>query len=348
IPPLSKYIIQQKQPLLINNNFKERLAEIGLKSNTLPGTKPTKSLLRMPILVDGEVKGMIGLDNIDHENAFTDADVRLLTTLASSMSVALEKAQLYQQAEEARAAADSASAAKSVFLANMSHELRTPLNAIIGFTRIVRRKNETILPEKHVENLDKVLTSAEHLLGLINAVLDIAKIEAGRMEVHSATFNMHALLDQCANIASPLFKAGVSFEKQNSDLPLLINSDQEKIKQIILNLLSNAAKFTHEGRVILQAEKVETQGNHPESVQISVTDTGIGMNEEALGRVFGEFQQADSSTTREYGGTGLGLTISRNLARLLGGDLTVTSEQGKGSVFILNVPVQSPQHMENK
>jgi signal transduction histidine kinase len=348
IPPLSKYIIQQKQPLLINNNFKERLAEIGLRSNTLPGTKPTKSLLRMPILVDGEVKGMIGLDNIDHENAFTDADVRLLTTLASSMSVALEKAQLYQQAEEARAAADAASAAKSVFLANMSHELRTPLNAIIGFTRIVRKKNEEILPEKHLENLDKVLTSAEHLLGLINAVLDIAKIEAGRMEVHAANFNLNALLDQCANIASPLFKPSVSFEKQHSDLPLLVNSDQEKIKQIILNLLSNAAKFTHEGRVTLQAVKVEAQGNQPESVQISVTDTGIGMNEEALGRVFGEFQQADSSTTREYGGTGLGLTISRNLARLLGGDLTATSEPGKGSAFILNVPVQSPQQMENK
>ena len=340
IPPLSKYIIQHKQPLLINDHFKERLAEIGLKSNTLPGTKPTKSLLRMPILVDGEVRGVIGLDNIDHENAFTETDVRLLTTLASSMSVALEKARLYQQAEEARAAADAASAAKSVFLANMSHELRTPLNAIIGFTRIVRRKGEEVLPEKQLENLDKVLTSGEHLLGLINTVLDIAKIEAGRMEVHAATFNMQALLEQCANIALPLFKPEVTFEKQGGDLPILIVSDQEKVKQIILNLLSNAAKFTHTGSVQLKLEKIEAQGNKPEIVQIAVTDTGIGISEEALGRVFGEFQQADSSTTREYGGTGLGLTISRNLARLLGGELIVTSALNQGSTFTLVLPVQ--------
>lgn len=340
IPLMSKYIIQQKQPLLINDHFKERLAEIGLKSNTLPGTKPTQSLLRMPILVDGEVKGVIGLDNIDRENAFTDTDVRLLTTLASSMSVALEKARLYQQAEEARAAADAASAAKSVFLANMSHELRTPLNAIIGFTRIVRKKNEETLPEKHLENLDKVLTSAEHLLGLINTVLDIAKIEAGRMDVHAASFNLQALVDQCATIASPLFKPSVTFEKQGSELPLLVDSDQEKIKQIMLNLLSNAAKFTHAGSVTLKAGKITPQGNNPEQIQVSVTDTGIGISNEALGQVFGEFQQADSSTTREYGGTGLGLTISRNLARLLGGELTATSELGKGSTFTLTLPMQ--------
>jgi signal transduction histidine kinase len=340
IPLMSKYIIEHKQPLLINNNFKERLAEIGLKSNTLPGTKPTQSLLRMPILVDGEVKGVIGLDNIDHENAFTEPDVRLLTTLASSMSVALEKARLYQQAEEARAAADAASAAKSVFLANMSHELRTPLNAIIGFTRIVRKKNEETLPEKHLENLDKVLASAEHLLGLINTVLDIAKIEAGRMDVHAATFNLQALVDQCATIASPLFKPGVTFEKQSSELPLLVDSDQEKIKQIMLNLLSNAAKFTHTGSVTLKAEKIIPQGNNLDQIQVSVTDTGIGISNEALGQVFGEFQQADSSTTREYGGTGLGLTISRNLARLLGGELTAASELGKGSTFTLTLPMQ--------
>ena len=339
IPLMSKYIIQHKQPLLINDHFKERLAEIGLKSNTLPGTKPTQSLLRMPILVDGEVKGAIGLDNIDRENAFTDTDVRLLTTLASSMSVALEKARLYQQAEEARATANAASAAKSVFLANMSHELRTPLNAIIGFTRIVRKKNEETLPEKHLENLDKVLTSAEHLLGLINTVLDIAKIEAGRMDVHAASFNLQALVDQCATIASPLFKPGVTFEKQGSELPLLVDSDQEKIKQIMLNLLSNAAKFTHAGSVTLKAGKITPQGNNPEQIQVSVTDTGIGISNEALGQVFGEFQQADSSTTREYGGTGLGLTISRNLARLLGGELTATSELGKGSTFTLTLPM---------
>jgi signal transduction histidine kinase len=292
--------------------------------------------------MDGdEVRGVIGLDNIDRENAFSNTDVRLLTTLASSMSVALEKARLYQQAQDARAAADAASAAKSAFLANMSHELRTPLNAIIGFTRIVRKKSEGVLPEKQTENLDKVLTSGEHLLGLINAVLDIAKIEAGRMEVHAANFSINALIDQCFNLSAPLMKPTVKFDRHTSDRLTLIHSDQEKIKQIVLNLLSNAAKFTHEGQITLAVNKVDVSPEVPvPSFQISVSDTGIGISEEALGFVFGEFQQADSSTTRQYGGTGLGLTISRNLAGLLGGELTAISELGNGSTFTLTLPIQ--------
>jgi signal transduction histidine kinase len=341
IPPLSQFLIQNKRPIMINENFKERLAAIGIKSQTLPGTKPTQSLLRVPIMDGDEVRGVIGLDNIDRENAFSNTDVRLLTTLASSMSVALEKARLYQQAQDARAAADAASAAKSAFLANMSHELRTPLNAIIGFTRIVRKKSEGVLPEKQTENLDKVLTSGEHLLGLINAVLDIAKIEAGRMEVHAANFSINALIDQCFNLSAPLMKPTVKFDRHTSDRLTLIHSDQEKIKQIVLNLLSNAAKFTHEGQITLAVNKVDVSPEVPvPSFQISVSDTGIGISEEALGFVFGEFQQADSSTTRQYGGTGLGLTISRNLAGLLGGELTAISELGNGSTFTLTLPIQ--------
>jgi CheY-like chemotaxis protein/anti-sigma regulatory factor (Ser/Thr protein kinase) len=215
----------------------------------------------------------------------------------------------------------------------MSHELRTPLNAIIGFTRIVRRKAEGALPEKQTDNLDKVLTSAEHLLGLINTVLDIAKIEAGRMDVQASNFNLNALVDQCYNTAQPLIKTHINFKKKtDTELPL-VHSDQNKIKQIILNLLSNAAKFTHEGSVTIGVRHTE------ELFMVDVTDTGIGMNEAALNRVFEEFQQADSSTTRQYGGTGLGLAISRNLAHLLGGDLTVTSKPGKGSTFTLSLPI---------
>jgi signal transduction histidine kinase len=216
----------------------------------------------------------------------------------------------------------------------MSHELRTPLNAIIGFTRIVRRKAEGILPDKQTENLDKVLSSAEHLLGLINTVLDIAKIEAGRMDVQAANFNINALVDQCANLATPLLRPSVQLEKQVDETIGLIYSDQDKIKQIVLNLLSNAAKFTHEGNIVLGAEKADP------NIRIYVIDSGIGISEEALSRVFEEFQQADTSTTRKYGGTGLGLSISRNLARLLGGELTVTSELGKGSTFSLTFPTQ--------
>jgi PAS domain S-box-containing protein len=239
-----------------------------------------------------------------------------------------------EELKKARASAEQANQAKSAFLANMSHELRTPLNAIIGFTRIVRRKSEGVLPEKQTENLDKVLNSAEHLLNLINTVLDIAKIEAGRMDVLAANFRIGALIDLCANTAQPLLKPNVILGKEVDERLTYVHSDQDKIRQIILNLLSNAAKFTHEGKITLAARK------DGETLRVSISDTGIGISAEALPRLFQEFQQADISTTRQYGGTGLGLSISRNLARLLGGDLNVESELGKGSTFTLVIPTQ--------
>jgi PAS domain S-box-containing protein len=239
--------------------------------------------------------------------------------------------------ERARREAIEANQAKSAFLANMSHELRTPLNAIIGFTRIVRRKGEAALPEKQLENLDKVLISAEHLLNLINTILDIAKIEAGRMEVQISSFPVKPLIDLVAATSQPLIRQGsVRLVIQvDPDLPL-VHSDLEKIKQILLNLLSNAAKFTHAGQITLSA------GMSDDWLVVKVRDTGIGISPQALPLIFEEFQQADTSTTREYGGTGLGLSISRRLARLLGGDLSVESEAGRGSTFTLSIPLNYP------
>lgn len=299
-----------------------------------------KSGMNVPLMVGKEIKGMIHIASLDRDNAYNDSDLRLLQTLANSMSVALENARLFdetqrlfKEAQEARAAAEHANQAKSAFLANMSHELRTPLNAIMGFTRIVRRKGEGALPQQQIENLDKVIDSSEHLLHLINTVLDIAKIEAGRMDVQAANFNADALIDLCANTAAPLIKPAARLVKQADDLGI-VHSDQDKIKQIVLNLLSNAAKFTASGEITLKARKEN------ETLIVDVCDTGIGITAEALGKIFDEFQQADTSTTRQYGGTGLGLTISRDLARLLGGDLTAQSEYGKGSTFTLALPIR--------
>ncbi len=328
---LTSKVIQSNQPLLINQGLDEQLVEIGAAKIGAQSL----SYLGVPIVLGGKAVGVLSVQSTSKEGMYSEADECLLSTIATSVGTALQNARLYADAKRAREEAEQANAAKSTFLANMSHELRTPLNAIIGFTRIVRRKAEGVLPEKQVENLDKVLISAEHLLNLINTVLDIAKIEAGRMDVQAANFRIAALIDLCANTAQPLLRPGVQLDKEVDEDLNLIYSDQDKIKQIILNLLSNAAKFTHKGRIVIAAGRGEDGRLH-----ISVSDTGIGISAEALPRIFKEFQQADNSTTRQYGGTGLGLSISRNLARLLGGDLTVESEFGAGSTFTLAIPLQ--------
>jgi len=334
---LSSRIIQANEPLLINEEMDRQVLEIGA---TVVG-KRARSFLGVPIIVSGDAVGVLSVQSCTEEGVFDQDDVRLLSTIATTVGTAINNAELFQEAQRSRADAEQANNAKSAFLANMSHELRTPLNSIIGFTRIVRRKGEDLLPEKQIENLDKVLISAENLLGLINSVLDIAKIEAGRMDVLAANFRISALIDLCANTAQPLLQPGVNLVKELDNNMEIIYSDQDKIRQIVLNLLSNAAKFTQQGTITLTTRRV---GEH--NLSISIADTGIGISAEALPRIFKEFEQADTTTTRRYGGTGLGLTISRNLARLLGGDLSAESILGAGSTFTLTIPIQYRSKIE--
>lgn len=221
---------------------------------------------------------------------------------------------------------------KSEFLANMSHELRTPMNAIIGFTRLVRRKSADLLPKRQRENLEKVEISAKQLLALINDILDLSKIEAGKMSVNFMPFDLAALVDTCFSTVESMVQQGkVQLIKEiPDDLPEVVN-DQDKLKQIIINLLSNALKFTEEGEVKLSATLEDT------SLKIAVSDTGIGIPPDALEYIFDEFRQADGSTTRAHGGTGLGLSITKKLAHLLGGTVDVSSVEGEGSIFTITI-----------
>jgi signal transduction histidine kinase/CheY-like chemotaxis protein len=223
---------------------------------------------------------------------------------------------------------------KSEFLANMSHELRTPMNAIIGFTRLVRRKAADLLPLRQQENLKRVEISANQLLTLINDILDLSKIEAGKMSVNIMPLNLASIVDTCFATVESMVKVGrVRLTKEMPhDLPEMA-SDQDKLKQIIINLLSNALKFTEEGEVKLSAALENA------SLRIAVSDTGIGIPSDALEYIFDEFRQVDGSSTREHGGTGLGLSITKKLTHLLGGTIDVSSVVGKGTTFKVILPL---------
>ncbi len=304
------------------------------RSATLPSgpSGVRMQLMATPLLAGHPLVGVLAVWRMYDDEPFSADNMRLLDNLAQQATVAITNARLLDAARKAQNAADQANQAKSMFLANMSHELRTPLNAILGFTRIVRRKASGVLPDKQIENLDKVLSSGEHLLTLINTILDIAKIEAGRMNVQFAPCDVALLLTECVDIATPLLRADVSVSYDRAALPIL-TSDPAMLRQITLNLLSNAAKFTHTGQIVVAARHVGAQ------IAVSVTDSGIGIEPDALEQIFEAFQQADSSTTRQYGGTGLGLTISRRMVRLLGGDLEAVSTPGVGSVFTFTIPL---------
>jgi len=250
-------------------------------------------------------------------------------------SVELEQAHELEQ--RARATAEEASQAKSVFLASMSHELRTPLNAIILYSELLEEEAADHGVPQLGDDLRKINASAKHLLELINGVLDLSKIEAGRVELYLETFDVGLLIDEVAGTMQPIAASqGLSLTTTGTGDVGTIHADVTKTRQVLLNLLSNACKFTSEGGVTVEAGREDTETGH--WVVIRIRDTGIGMTAEQMGRLFQAFTQADASTSRKYGGTGLGLVICRKYCRMMGGDVTVESEPGVGSTFTVRLP----------
>ena len=303
-----------------------------------------RALLVVPLLGP---EGIIGVLVVRRKEPgeFPKHVIDVLQTFAAQSVLAIQNANLFAEVEEKSRQLEMASQHKSQFLSNMSHELRTPLNAIIGLTEMMYTNPARFGTEKATEPLRRVNRAGNHLLGLINQVLDLSKIEAGKLELSPESVNLASLIDEVIGTARQLAeqnKNRLVVESQENLGSLTV--DPMRLRQILLNLLSNACKFTKQGEVMLRARKVVDGRNW---IEIAVADTGIGMTPEQQAKLFEEFTQADSSTARQYGGTGLGLAITRKLARMMGGDVTVTSQPGKGSVFTVRLP-GSAEPLANK
>jgi adenylate cyclase len=265
----------------------------------------------------------------------------VMAHIGTQLGRVVERKRAEVMLQQAKRRAEEASKAKSDFLASMSHELRTPLNAIIGISEMLKEDAE-MDGDKHLEEpLGRVLRAGKLLFQLINEVLDLAKIEAGKLELQPEEIDLRTLLDDVLETAEPLA------QKHTNRLKLQAESnlgrtvvDPMRLRQILLNLLSNACKFTERGQVLLIARR------EGEQVELSVRDTGIGIEAEQLPGLFQDFHQAGAAKHRKYGGTGLGLAISRRLVRLMGGDISAQSEIGKGSVFTVTLPVHAPARAE--
>lgn len=343
---LTSQIIRTGQPLLINEDLERNRARLGVT----PVGRSASSYLGVPIHSGGEAVGVISVQTTEQEGRFNEADMRLLSTIATAVGVALYNAKLFEEARQARAAAEDADAAKSSFLSTVSHELRTPLTSVLGFAKIIRRRLEErlfpLIPEDDrkiaqakkqvVENLGVVVSEGERLTKLIDDVLDLAKIEAGKFTWNMESLSISDVIERALSATASLFEARkLALVKNVDDAMPVVTGDRDRLIQVVINLISNAVKFTDAGSITCAASLRANE------IVVSITDSGIGIAPADQPKVFEKFKQVGDTLTDKPKGTGLGLPICKEIVEYHGGRIWVESEPGKGSTFSFSLPANA-------
>jgi signal transduction histidine kinase len=348
---IGRQMVEEEYTVMVENEHsqvaratREQRAIIINDVQSQPGFIPnpllpdTRSEIAVPMIIGDKVIGVFDVQS-NVQDGFSKEDASVYTTLAAQVSVALQNARLYVEQADTVTQLRELDRLKSSFLASMSHELRTPLNSILGFADVMLEGLDGDLTPNMENDLGLIRKNGQHLLNLINDVLDMAKIESGSMHLHPERFKVHEILDEVTSITSTLAsERHISlFITDDSDQDIEIYADRTRMRQVMINLVNNAIKFTDKGKIAIRAEGLDV-----DKVMITVKDTGIGIPIDKLESIFQEFTQVDNSSTRKVGGTGLGLPISRRLVEMHGGRLWAESSgiYGEGSVFYVEMPLE--------
>lgn len=326
------WVAEQRKSLIVPDLHKD--------PRTVAAMTPTRSGIYVPMQVGSDLIGVLALES-GHVNHYSEDNLRLLQSLSSALTAIVQNAQLLEEVQRTNERLLEIDHLKTNFLAAMSHELRTPLNSIIGFSRVILKGIDGPINDMQEQDIQTIHDSGKHLLGLVNDILDQAKIEAGKMELVREYFDLPAVIESVMSSIKGLTKdKPIRLYTEIEDGLPQAYGDEFRTRQIMFNLLSNAAKFTHEGGVTASAYVASSETDERPMITVSITDTGIGIAEEDLDNIFQSFQQVDNTTTREVEGTGLGLPLARSFVELQGGRMWVDSEPGIGSIFYVTIPME--------